>query len=162
MDSGLRRGNVGDASMQHAGGFVIASGVHHSPGGICHNASVGLDWRDHVEYDKSLKRPTGTLELSTAEHGDLFRATIGGMGLTGIISFVELKLIRSAFLDVERIAFANITEFFELAAESAAQFEHTVAWVDCATNRAQLGRGIFERGRWCEDGDLRPHAAGTW
>jgi FAD/FMN-containing dehydrogenase len=101
-------------------------------------------------------------ELLAVDGDDLFRATIGGMGLTGIISSVELKLapIRSAFVDVERIAFANTKEFFEIAAESTERYEHTVAWIDCATTRAHVGRGIFERGRWSEDGDLKPHDSG--
>src|SRR5262249_37798606 len=108
-----------------------------------------------------LRSDGSNLNLSAADGADLYRATVGGMGLTGIISFIELTLvpIRSAFLDVEHIAFSNIKEFFELAAQSVAEFEHTVAWLDCATSGTHFGRGIFERGRWCDDGDLKPHRA---
>lgn len=89
----------------------------------------------------------------------LFHATIGGLGLTGIITDVEIALtpIRSAFLDVERIPYGNIGEFFAIASESAGGFEHTVSWIDCANGGQSLGRGIFQRANWCDDGALVPH-----
>jgi L-gulonolactone oxidase len=102
-----------------------------------------------------------TLDAGTG--GDLFRATIGGLGLTGAITWVELKLARipSANLDLERVAFRNIGEFFVLAAESAESHEHTVAWVDCASSGRALGRGIFQRANWSSSGSLTPHSNRT-
>ena len=98
-------------------------------------------------------------ELSMASNAPRLRATIGGLGLTGIIATVELKLtqIASAYLDVETIPFGRLREFFDLASQSVGDHEHTVAWVDCASGGAKLGRGIFQRARWRDDGDLRPH-----
>lgn len=89
----------------------------------------------------------------------LFQATIGGLGLTGVISEIEIALtpIKSAFLDVERIPYGNIEEFFSIAQESADGFEHTVSWIDCANGGQALGRGIFQRANWCEDGRLVAH-----
>ncbi len=89
----------------------------------------------------------------------LFHATLGGLGLTGIISDIEIALtpIKSAFLDVERIPYGNIAEFFSIANESTDGFEHTVSWIDCANGGQALGRGIFQRANWCEDGALTPH-----
>lgn len=89
----------------------------------------------------------------------MFQATLGGLGLTGIITDVEIALTRieSAYLDVERIAYGNIREFFALAHESADAFEHTVSWIDCANGGNALGRGIFQRANWCRDGRLVPH-----
>ena len=90
----------------------------------------------------------------------LFAATLGGLGLTGIITDVELTLssIGSAFLDVERISFADVGEFFDLAEESTAGFEHTVSWIDCVSQGATRGRGIFQRANWCNDGDFVAHS----
>ncbi len=89
----------------------------------------------------------------------LFHATLGGLGLTGIISDVDITLIpiKSAFLDVERIPYGNIEEFFSIARESMEGFEHTVSWIDCANGGQALGRGIFQRANWCQDGPLTPH-----
>lgn len=103
-----------------------------------------------------LRSDRGQVEIMASSGDDLFRATVGGLGLTGIITSVELQLapIRSAYLDVERIAFGHVRDFFRLAAESAESHEHTVAWIDCASAGMELGRGIFQRGSWLEDGDL--------
>jgi L-gulonolactone oxidase len=109
-----------------------------------------------------LIRSDGTrVELSASAASPLFRATVGGLGLTGVISTVEFQLtpIRSAYLDVERIPFGHVREFFEINAESVQHFEHTVAWVDCANGR--LGRGIMQRARWCTDGDLATHRSSS-
>ena len=132
-------------------GGAVASDIH---GKNHHRAgSLGCSIR-HLKLCRSDGAPVVLLPQDP-----LFSATLGGLGLTGVITEVELSLapIRSAFLDVERIPFADIGEFFALAAESAAGFEHTVAWIDCANKGKSLGRGIFQRANWCEDGLLVPH-----
>ncbi|ADI15809.1 FAD-binding oxidoreductase [Truepera radiovictrix] len=99
------------------------------------------------------------LVCSPEENPELFRATVGGLGLTGLMLWVEiaLKPIRSAELEVETIKFANLDEFFELSAESDATHDYTVAWVDCAASGATLGRGLLMRGNEAADGPLTPH-----
>lgn len=92
----------------------------------------------------------------------LFAATIGGLGLTGIIEWAEIKVtpIASAFLDVEHRAFASLDDFFAIAqAGEGEQWEHSVAWVDCVARGRALGRGIYSRARWREDGDYAIHDA---
>jgi len=108
---------------------------------------LGLLRSDGVEIELSAEDPTG-----------LFAATIGGLGLTGIITWVELEVvpIESAYIDSEKIPFGNLEEFFALADESERGFEYTVAWVDCQTGGASLGRGLFSRGRHAADGPKRP------
>jgi L-gulonolactone oxidase len=98
----------------------------------------------------------GRLTLTPDAEPSLFRATLGGLGLTGVIEWVEAQLSRipSAFLDVEIVPFENLDEFWSLAAESVGPYEHTVAWLDCATRR---GRGVFTRANWAESGSLAPH-----
>jgi len=125
-------------------GGAIANDVHgknhHSAGTFgCSVRRMGL-----------LRSDGSELELSRDSNGDLFAATIAGLGLTGIITWAEIVLVRipSAFLQVERIPFGNIAQFFVLAAESVGSYEHTVAWIDCASTGGSLGRGIFTRGNW--------------
>lgn len=104
-----------------------------------------------------LQRSNGGAVIATPEsEPDLFRATIGGLGLTGVIEWVEIALvpIASAFLDVEIAPFENLEEFWSLADESVGSHEHTVAWVDCATAR---GRGVLTGANWASSGGLAAH-----
>ncbi|MDX2238565.1 MAG: FAD-binding oxidoreductase [Hyphomonadaceae bacterium] len=93
------------------------------------------------------------LSLASNDPGGLFSATIGGLGLTGAIAWVELGLIPidSAYLDAEDVPFSTLDEYFQLMAESES-FEHRVAWIDCT----QPGRGVFTRAKMRDDGDLQP------
>jgi FAD/FMN-containing dehydrogenase len=92
----------------------------------------------------------------------LHAATIGGLGLTGLITWAEVELvpIRSAMIDAEVVRFKGLEEFRALSVESGSAWEHTVAWIDCLAAGGSLGRGIFIRGNWSDAGKLDPHAAG--
>jgi FAD/FMN-containing dehydrogenase len=108
-----------------------------------------------------LARSSGDLlTVSPDEHPDLFAATIGGLGLTGMILWVELQLrpILSAFIDTETLPMADLDEFFRLA-EEGGHWPYTVAWVDCLAPGRATGRGFFIRGRHAEDGGLPTHRA---
>lgn len=99
-----------------------------------------------------------SVELSNEQQPELFAATVGGLGLSGVILRVELSMmpIQSAFLDVETIPVGNIDEFFKINAESQS-WPYTVAWVDCFATGAEVGRGLYMRGRPATDGDLAVH-----
>lgn len=88
------------------------------------------------------------IELAADDTTGLFAATVGGLGLTGLITWAELEVIpiQSAIIDAENIPFGNIKEFFHLAEESEADFEYNVSWIDCLSGGDKLGRGIFTRG----------------
>ena len=106
-----------------------------------------------------LIRSDGTTIVGPHNEFDLFAATVGGLGLTGIIAWAEIKLrrITSADLDVEIVSFANLEEFWNLADASSQTHEHTVAWIDCTAKGPRSGRGIFSRGNWCAEGALDAH-----
>lgn len=98
----------------------------------------------------------------TLTPGDpLFAATVGGLGLTGVITWVELQLARigSAWLQQTTLPFAGIDGFFDLAAAHALQAPFTVAWIDCTAKGRALGRGHFSHAHWRDDGDYTLHAA---
>nr|WP_272916775.1 FAD-binding oxidoreductase [Alteraurantiacibacter aestuarii] len=106
-----------------------------------------------------LLRSDGTrLTCSREQNGEMFALTIGGLGLTGLIEWVELQLkpIGSAFLTVENMACTSLDEFFTLSHDSA-DWPYTVMWVDCFAKGKAVGRGIFSRGRVLDDGALEPH-----
>lgn len=96
-----------------------------------------------------LLRSTGERVLCSPDHNaDLFRATIGGLGLTGLILWAELRLKRvpGPAIAMERIRFSGLDEFLHLSSSSDQEHEYTVAWVDCLARGRRLGRGLFLRG----------------
>jgi FAD/FMN-containing dehydrogenase len=103
------------------------------------------------------------LTLTRDAEAELFAGTIGGLGLTGIIEWVELQLVRigSAYLDVEIVPYENLDAFWPIAEESAGGFEHTVAWIDCIARGSRAGRGVFTRANWSTDGRFDVHADRT-
>lgn len=81
----------------------------------------------------------------------LYRATIGGLGLTGVILDVELQLrpVESPWLHTETLPYGSLTEFFDLSAQSEDDWEYTVSWIDCLSGRQP--RGIFLRANHCTE-----------
>jgi FAD/FMN-containing dehydrogenase len=93
-----------------------------------------------------LLRSTGErLICSRTQNAELFRATVGGLGLTGLITWVEVRLrpIAGPWIDVETIRFRSLDEFFEINDASERDFEYTVAWIDALDPRS---RGLYLRG----------------
>lgn len=132
-------------------GGAVANDVH---GKNHHRAGT---FGCHVTRLELLRSDNRRLVCSAVENSDWFGATIGGMGLTGLITWVEFRLrrIRSAMIETESVKFRDLDEFFDVCEGSDAKFEHTVAWVDCITR----GRGIFMQGNWAggDAGGLKPH-----
>jgi len=110
-----------------------------------------------------LRRSDGAIQTcSPEENADLFRATIGGLGLTGLIEDVTIQLMRVPGLqiEVEEIRLRNLNDFYRLSDESENNWDYTLAWVDCLARGDEIGRGIFSRARHraggLERGDLLP------
>lgn len=119
-------------------GGAIANDVH----GKNHHRRGNFG--NHVRRLRLLRTDGSEHLCSASAEPQLFAATLGGMGLTGIIVDAEIQLMKApgAWLDVENITFDNLDEFFTLAEESEAEWEYTVSWIDCQAS----GRGIFSRG----------------
>jgi FAD/FMN-containing dehydrogenase len=112
-----------------------------------------------------LQRSDGRrLTLSARSEPELFSATIGGLGLTGVIEWVDVQLvpIRSAYLDVEILPYGNLDAFWRIVEDSVVHFEHTVGWIDCLSRGAREGRGVFTRANWADDGRLIVHGDRTF
>ena len=101
----------------------------------------------HVPGFTLLRGDGRLLRCSARENAELYRATIGGLGLTGLILGVRLQLRRvpGLMLLAEEVRFGGLDEFYALAAASEAGWEYTVAWIDCLARGRGLGRGIFSR-----------------
>lgn len=123
-------------------GGAVANDVHgknhHVDGNISH----------HVTCFELVRSTGERLFCSKDSNPDYFYATIGGLGLTGLITWVELKLkpVDGPFISQEVIKTSGLNDFFALTKASDKDFMYTVSWVDCLAKGASLGRGLFIRG----------------
>lgn len=127
-------------------GGAVANDIHGK------NHHVAGTFGCHVHRFELIRSSGERLICSPTENSGLFAATIGGMGLTGLITWVEIKLhpIRSPYLDTRTTKFRNLDEFFDISRESDSQFEYSVSWVDCTSEGPNLGRGLFMAGNFSE------------
>lgn len=130
-------------------GGAVANDVH---GKNHHRAGT---FGSHVEALTLWRSDQDVARVSRSDNPQLFAATIGGMGLTGVILTVALRLqrVRSAKLDVKTSACPSLSHLLEGLAQDEQQFEHCVAWIDCAASGKSLGRGLITAANWCSDGD---------
>lgn len=136
-------------------GGAIANDVHgknhHVRGTFgCHVIKFGL-----IRSDRA------AIICSATENADLFCATIGGLGLTGIIDWVEFQLmpIESSQISTLTVRFDSLDEFIQLSNEMDHLHEYSVAWVDCAAKGNALGRGVFVAGDHCKTGELNVNSS---
>jgi decaprenylphospho-beta-D-ribofuranose 2-oxidase len=130
-------------------GGAIAADVH----GKNHHGEGSFS--THLERF-SLLAPSGEVyECSRTEHPEIFWATCGGMGLTGLIlegSF-RLKKIETAYIVEESTKTPNIDALYRLFEESM-HFTYSVAWIDCLARGSSLGKGILLNGEHARVSDL--------
>ena len=107
----------------------------------------------HVRRFELLRSDGSRRVCSPNENADWFAATIGGLGLTGLITWAEiaLKPISSASIAVRNTRFRGLDEFFAINQQAEAANEYTVAWIDCLASQP---RGIFMAGDHLDDGEL--------
>jgi FAD/FMN-containing dehydrogenase len=136
-------------------GGAIANDVHGK------NHHVTGTFGQHV-LELVLLRSDGSRMTCGPEHRpEWFSATVGGLGLTGLITQATLKLRRIAgpWMSVETHRFDNLDGFFQLSERSDNDYEYTVAWIDCAGKGRHLGRGLFTRANHgAAFPDIRPAA----
>lgn len=124
-------------------GGAIANDVH---GKNHHRAGC---FGSHVLGFELARSDGSVVTCSPAVRPELFAATIGGLGLTGVILNARLQLRRVAgsAVEAEDIRVGSLGDFFALAADSDEQWEYTAGWIDCLASGTALGRGIFSRAR---------------
>ncbi len=130
-------------------GGAIANDVHGK------NHHVRGAFGEHVLRLRLVRTDGESFECGPHERPDWFAATVGGMGLTGIVAEAELQLmpVDGPWLDTETVPFVGLQAFFELADASEADWEYTVSWIDCLSGGLAGGlsgsrtRGLFMRGK---------------
>jgi FAD/FMN-containing dehydrogenase len=121
-------------------GGAIANDVH----GKNHHR-VG-SFGDHVLGLRLVRTDGQTLDCGPGQQADWFAATVGGLGLTGVIvdADIQLRRVTGPWMDTETLPFQGLDAFFQLADGSEAGWEHTVSWIDCLSGQG-AGRGLFMR-----------------
>jgi decaprenylphospho-beta-D-ribofuranose 2-oxidase len=141
---------VSPGTRQVTIGGAIAADVHGK------NHHVAGSFASHVR-ELSLLLPSGELRTVTPDRDpELFWATAGGMGLTGLITraAVQLKKVDSSLVKVDTVRTADIDETMRELAEHDAKYGYTVAWSDSMATGAGLGRSVITSGDFAGVGDL--------
>jgi len=135
-------------------GGAVASDVH----GKSHHATGCFS--ECVDSFRLLLASGQVWNCSRSENPELFRATCGGMGLTGVILDVSLRLmpITSAYFDQVTYKCPGLDAVLDRLAETA-QVTYSVAWIDCVATGASLGRSVLTVGEHATEGPLTPHGA---
>ncbi|WP_455218193.1 FAD-binding oxidoreductase [Kaarinaea lacus] len=130
-------------------GGAIASDVHGK------NHHVAGTFSSSVVEFSMVTRDGNIVRCSQVENRDLFNATCGGMGLTGIILDAKIRLlpITSSLINQTTIKTRNLGETFA-AFEQYRDSTYSVAWIDCLASGRHLGRSLVMLGEHREDGGL--------
>jgi decaprenylphospho-beta-D-ribofuranose 2-oxidase len=123
-------------------GGCIANDVH----GKAHH--VDGCFSECVEWLDLLTASGEVLRCSRNENSDVFWATFGGMGLTGIVlrASIRLRRVESTFFRQRSIAVRNLDELLDAFDEHDAKYPYSVAWIDPLASGASLGRGVLKVG----------------
>jgi len=131
-------------------GGAIAADVHgknhHIDGSFC----------DHVESMQVLLATGEIINCNRDAYPELFHATCGGMGLTGIILDAAIKLVPMPSLDIAQrtLVADNLQDCMELMDEHH-ESKYSVAWIDCLASGAAQGRSVLYLGEHVDEKDAR-------
>lgn len=130
-------------------GGAIASDVHGK------NHHVAGSFADHVESLTMMLADGSVVTASRGEDADLFHATCGGMGLTGIILTASIRMIpvRSSRIDEHLIRTPDLASTLAVFDEHR-DVTYSVGWIDLLAGGAKLGRSLVMLGEHATDGDL--------
>jgi decaprenylphospho-beta-D-ribofuranose 2-oxidase len=123
-------------------GGAIANDIH----GKNHHKDGNIS--AYIDQFSLLLASGETVNCSRGENSEIFWATIGGIGLTGIILTARITLIpvESAYIEVHYDKAKNLNEAFELFYEGDDDYQYSVAWIDCLASGNSLGRSVLMRG----------------
>ena len=130
-------------------GGAVASDVHGK------NHHIDGSFSNHILEMEIVLASKESLVCSPQIHPDLFEATCGGMGLTGIISRVkfQLKKIGTSFIRQKQVKASNLEELIRLF-DQYNHYTYSVAWIDCLKKGKDFGRSILMLGEHASPEDL--------
>jgi decaprenylphospho-beta-D-ribofuranose 2-oxidase len=100
----------------------------------------------------------GPVEVSRDQHPEVFWATAGGMGLTGVVTeaTIDLLPVETSMMRVDSERIGDLDTLMARMAERDGDYRYSVAWLDCVATGAHLGRSILELGEHARREDLEP------
>lgn len=125
-------------------GGAIAADIH----GKNHHKKGSFG--DHVESFRLIDGLGELRDVSRGSDPDLFNATVGGMGLTGLVVDATIRMlpIESARLVVDTDRTEDLDEVMSLMIDGDDQYDYSVAWIDILASGQRMGRSILDRGRF--------------
>jgi decaprenylphospho-beta-D-ribofuranose 2-oxidase len=145
---------VSPGTRQVTIGGAIAADVH---GKNHHKAG---SFARHVQWFDLLLPDGQELRVTPASHPELFWATAGGMGLTGVVTraSVQLTPVETSSLLVDTVRTDDLDQTMACLAEADERYGYTVAWLDCLATGAHLGRSVVTSGDFAAREDLPARA----
>jgi decaprenylphospho-beta-D-ribofuranose 2-oxidase len=125
-------------------GGAIAADIHGKNHHIAGSFSQHVRWLDLLTADGQVHR------VGPEQDADLFWATAGGMGLTGVIvrARVRMKPIETSRIVVDTDRTPNLDSLMTLLTETDHLYDYSVAWIDCVAKGRRMGRSVLTRGRF--------------
>jgi decaprenylphospho-beta-D-ribofuranose 2-oxidase len=136
-------------------GGAIAADIHGK------NHHVEGSFSEHV-VEMTLVTADGRTRVLTPEGTpELFWATVGGMGLTGVITAASLRVkpVETAYIRVDTDRTANLAELVDLMRRTDDDYTYSVAWIDLLAKGDAMGRAVLTRGEHARTGDLSERLA---
>ncbi len=131
-------------------GGAIAADIHGKNHHIAGSFSQHVRWLDLLTADGQVRR------IGPDQDAELFWATVGSMGLTGVIlrARVRMKPIETSRILVDTDRTPDLDSLMTLLTETDHLYDYSVAWIDCVTRGARMGRSVLTRGRFARLDEL--------
>ena len=122
-------------------GGAIANDIHGK------NHHVAGTFGCHVPRFELVRSDGSRMECSASENPEWFGATLGGLGLTGLITWADIQMrpIVSRKINYKGTKFKGVDEFLAIS-QASSNVEYSVAWIDCISKGSSFARGIFMQG----------------